>query len=379
MKTLQIGLEWFSERAGGLPRYYFDLFHHAAAQGIEFRGLVVGSTNVARESNGAVEAFSPIARAPLTRLWAARSAVKRLLTEYQPDLVASHFAFHAFPALDLIDRPLVNHFHGPWAHESSNGQSLTIACRVKARMEAMVYRKAQRHIVLSKAFGEILNRTYAIPWERIRVVPGAANVDRFNIAASPLEARVRLRWPLDRPIILAVRRLVRRMGLENLIKAVAQVARRHPDVLLVIGGKGPLSADLKKLVADLNLENHVRFLGFIKDEDLPLAYRAATFSIVPSVALEGFGLIAAESLAAGTPVLVTPVGGLPEVVKPLCEALVMAGWTPEDICEGICGFFGQQTLPDRNSCATYARDNFSWLSASRKLKAIYKEAVAQMN
>jgi hypothetical protein len=169
------------------------------AQGIEFRGLVVGPTNAAHESNGAVEAFSPIARAPLSRLWATRSAIKRLLTVCQPDLVASHFAFHAFPALDLIDRPLVNHFHGGWADESSNGESLTSAGRAKAWMKAMVYRKAQRHIVLSKAFGEILNRTYAIPWERIRVVPGAANVDRFEITA------------LDQPSILAVRQLVRRM------------------------------------------------------------------------------------------------------------------------------------------------------------------------
>ena len=69
----------------------------------------------------------------------------------------------------------------------------------------------------------------------------------------------------------------------------------------------------------------MRLLGFVAEEDLPWLYRACDISIVPSVALEGFGLPTIESLAAGTPVLVTPIGGLPETVSELDPGSGAAG------------------------------------------------------
>ena len=77
------------------------------------------------------------------------------------------------------------------------------------------------------------------------------------------------------------------------------------------------------------MANHVRMLGSSRDADLPLYYRAADLSVVPTVALEGFGLVAAESLAAGCPALVTPVGGLPSVVADLSPDLVLEDATPD--------------------------------------------------
>jgi glycosyltransferase involved in cell wall biosynthesis len=92
--------------------------------------------------------------------------------------------------------------------------------------------------------------------------------------------------------------------------------------------------------------------------------------------LEGFGLIAAESLAAGTPALVTPVGGLPEVVQGLSPDLVMRGATPDDICEAVCGALGGRALPSARLCSSYARSNFGWASAAARIRAVYDEAVA---
>ena len=94
-----------------------------------------------------------------------------------------------------------------------------------------------------------------------------------------------------------------------------------PDLLVLVAGSGPLAAELKARAA--GLEDHLQFLGFLPDEHLPVAYRAADLSVVPSVALEGFGLIVAESLAAGTPALVTAVGGLPETLEGLAPQCVM--------------------------------------------------------
>ena len=104
------------------------------------------------------------------------------------------------------------------------------------------------------------------------------------------------------------------MGLENLVDAMVRVHAEVPDALCVVVGRGKLRDQLVARIARKNLQSHVQLLGFVPDEQLPFLYRAADLTVMPSLSLEGFGLSAVESLAAGTPVLVTPVGGLPEVV-----------------------------------------------------------------
>ncbi|MBN6746157.1 glycosyltransferase family 4 protein, partial [Acidithiobacillus sp. MC2.1] len=183
-------------------------------------------------------------------------------------------------------------------------------------------------------------------------------------------------WPQDRPIVFAVRRLVRRMGLEDLIEAMVEVRRRVPDVLLLIGGRGPLQGELTARIEHLGLTDHVRLLGYLSDEALLLAYRAADITVVPTVALEGFGLIAAESLAAGTPTLVTPVGGLPEVVRDLSANLVLPSTGPRALTEGLSAALrGDMALPDTDACRAFARERYDWPNIAIQVRAVYEEAL----
>jgi glycosyltransferase involved in cell wall biosynthesis len=147
-------------------------------------------------------------------------------------------------------------------------------------------------------------------------------------------------------------------------------------VLLYIGGEGPQRCALEKQVAEENLREHVRFAGFIPSQLLPLAYRAADINVVPSKALEGFGLSAAEALAAGTPSMVTPVGGLPEVVAPLSQSLVFRSSSAADIAEGLTqALSGAITLPDQESCRIYARENFSADQMATRTIEVYRSAL----
>jgi glycosyltransferase involved in cell wall biosynthesis len=166
------------------------------------------------------------------------------------------------------------------------------------------------------------------------------------------------------------------MGLENLISAISEVRRRVPEVLLLIAGKGALYEELKAQVWSLGLENSIRFLGFVSDENLPTVYRAADLSIVPTVALEGFGLVAAESLAAGTPVLVTSVGGLPEVVSELSADLVLSGSDVGSLTEGLeAALNGELILPDAEACRNYARVRYDWPVVAARVQEVYTEAL----
>ena len=246
MKALQIGLEWFPERGGGLDRVYYDCVHYLPQVGVHIHGLVVGSPNVELDSNGLVRAFATPDVSLLKRWFELRRSVTRLLAKNDCDLIISHFALYTFPAIDLFgERPLVNHFQGPWALESKVEGANSLSVKLKKALEQITYRRASQFIVLCQDFRELLHREYQVPLEKIHVVPPGIDIDHFNINLSPTEARTQLDWHPDRPTIFCIRRLAKRMGLENLVAAMKQVRDRHPDILLYIAGKGALANTLQ--------------------------------------------------------------------------------------------------------------------------------------
>jgi glycosyltransferase involved in cell wall biosynthesis len=377
ISVLQIADGWFPECFGGAQHMFYQLAQHLPRQGVDLRGLVIGSDAVAAQSGFMVRGFAPPDAALPARLLAARAAVEKSVRVSRPDIVASHFALFIFPALRLI-RPsrLVVHFHGPWAEESRVEGASPLAVRVMRAIERAVYRRADRCIVLSEAFADILRRNYGVAPERIRRVPGGVEWAQFATAPDRAAARRALGWPQEARILLSVRRLARRMGLDRLLAAVASVISGHPGLHLFIVGGGELEAALRRQAAELDIADRVVLTGRLPAGQLPLAYRAADLSIVPSCGLEGFGLVTVESLAAGTPVLVTPVGGLPGVVRPLAPDLVLPGSTAADIAQGLAAALaGRLALPDAPSCQDYARRHFDWPSIAQQTREVYRDAL----
>ena len=376
LQVLQIGMEWFTPNLpGGLARYYTDLFKSLPGMAIDPVGLVCSPDNVAEFTGGRVQSFAPEGASTFDRLRGARRAVGRVLRERPVDVVACHFALYGLPVLDRIRRlPLVYHFHGPWAEESGREGERSASVLAKRALERLVYRRAERVITLSQAFADLAERQYGVRRDRLRVIPGSVDVARFAIAHSRAEARAALGWPADRPILLTVRRLMARMGLDRLVAAMASVVRTQPDVLLCIAGKGPQAAALQAQAESLGLERNVRLLGFVPDADLPLAYRAADINLLPSDVLEGFGLSAAEALAAGTPTMVTPVGGLPDVVRELSPGLIFQSGRSEHLAEGLtAALSGSLRLPDSDACRAYAASQFSLSLCGRRVADVYRE------
>ncbi len=377
MKTLQLGTSWFLEEAGGLARVYYGCINYLPLVGVEVSGLVAGSDRVKQSSAGKVETFASADSSTWQRSLSLRKAVNRTLASSHYDLVATHFALYSLPALDILgDLPLVMHFHGPWALESKAEGGGRLSTCVKLAIEKLVYKRANGFIVLSEAFRQVLHKTYNVPLEKIFIVSGGIDTKEFDVNLSISQAREKLGLPQDRQIILCVRRLVQRMGLENLISAIALVKRQHPDVLLLIAGKGAIAGALRSQIQELQLENHVQLLGFVPDHDLPMAYRAAELSIVPTISLEGFGLIVIESLAAGTPVLGTPIGGIPEILQPFESDLILEGSTTEQVAKGLIeALSGQRKMPTSEACQTYVRQNYDWNVIARQIKSVYQEVI----
>jgi glycosyltransferase involved in cell wall biosynthesis len=166
------------------------------------------------------------------------------------------------------------------------------------------------------------------------------------------------------------------MGLEDLVAAADIIRSRLPDVLVLIGGAGRLMSELHAAIHSRGLAHQVRLLGRIADEQLPLAYQAADLTVVPSVALEGFGLVVPESLAAGTPVLVTPVGGLPEAVEDLSPQLVLRQHGASGLADGILrALDGTLRLPSADECRAFARSRYDWGAAAEGVARVYRQVL----
>ena len=372
LSTLQIGMTASRRHISGTDRYYLSLLRELPRQGVAVRGVVLGDPAALDEPVPGVESFAPEGAGRWARWSGLRSAVARGMAG--TDLVVSHGAAHAFPALGTFgDRPLVCHFHGPWALEGRAAGLGRAKCAIRQFQERSVYRRGQRFIVLSRSFGDVLEREYGVAPAAVRVVPGGVDLARFGSALGRAAARAQLGWPADRPVVVTVRRLVPTKGLENLIDAVADVRAAVPDVLVVIVGTGPLAAELERRVAARGLAGAVRFAGHVSEADLPVVYRAADLMVVPTVALEGFGLVVAEALACGTPALVTPVGGLPEVVTELAPELVLAGSGAADIAAGLrAALTGRLPLPAEAACLAYAQ-RFGWAAIAARVRDVYRE------
>ncbi len=372
MTTLQIGMTASRHHVSGTDRYYLSLLRALPALGVAVRGVVLGDPQGIDDPVPGVESFAAEGASRWARWRGLRGAVRRAMRGV--DLVVSHGAPHAFPAIDRLGkRPLVVHFHGPWALEGRAAGLDPARVFVRRVQERTVYARGARFVVLSEAFGSILSRAYGVDANAIRVIPGGVDLRRFAALGSRADARRVLEWPQDRPIVTTARRLVATKGLEELIDAVVALRRRIPDVLVAIVGTGPLREALAARAQERGVADAVHFAGHVSEEQLPLAYRAADCVVVPSVALEGFGLIVVEALACGTPALVTPVGGLPEVVRDLDPALILEDSTPDALARGLgAALGGDMRLPDSDACIAYAR-RFGWETIAARVRDVYRE------
>lgn len=325
MKIIHVGLAPPAVLPGGLGRYVADLSEAQARIGLNPVILQLhGDEQVPGEQIARVD--SRISE----RLYGFANAILRNCKD--ADVLDVHFALHAsILAIRRPSIPVTVHFHGPWALESLALGERPIVARAKKIIEQAVYRKANAYITLSTSFADLLASEYEVPAKKIFVLPPGVDTNRFRPGPRS-DARSRLGLALDRRWLVAVRRLVPRMGLPDLISVVS---RLPGDVNLAIVGDGPLYPYLVQLVEKLGLTSRVHFLGKLPDEYLCYAYQAADLSVVPSRELEGFGLVALESFACGTPVVARANGGLKSAVGNFRRDLLVEDMTQDSLAQRI--------------------------------------------
>jgi glycosyltransferase involved in cell wall biosynthesis len=172
-----------------------------------------------------------------------------------------------------------------------------IKSRGHKKIEKNIFEKSNQIVVLSKFTKDKVINIHQIIEEKIKVIPGGVNLNKFTPIVDKGKIRKRLNIPANKIILFTVRNLVQRMGLENLIIAFNDLIKnndlikKNAEIDLVIGGEGKLKTGLIALARSFGIEDHLHFAGFIPEDQLPSYYQMADLFVLPTKELEGFGLV----------------------------------------------------------------------------------------
>jgi glycosyltransferase involved in cell wall biosynthesis len=351
---LIVGLEHIAARSGGLNRVVAEHMRARETNGIVGSALVLGREEM---DEGAGDAN-------VIRVWGRGGMLGRLASIYQAvrardgefDILISHFALTGLPAALASRRPVIMAFHGPWAAEAKAVGATDGRVRVARAVEKLVYRRSDAFITDSRSFRDCLVDDYGVHPGAVTAIPLGVDLERFRVTP-PASARAMLDLPARAFIVVCVRRLVPRMGHETLIRAWQEMAT--DDDVLLIAGDGPVRGELGDLVERLGLSGSVRLLGHVSDEDLPLLYAAADVSVIPTLELEGFGLISLESMACGTPVIASAQGGLLEALDGSAAHTLVPPGDVRALTEALACRRAASN-PDERLAARAHAETFSW-------------------
>jgi len=346
---LLVGLDNFAIRPGGLGRAFNYICQEFENDRRQFHRIEIG---LERNGKNVLPNSSLLKRA---RWLLLQGYDLRHSTTY----IFSHFAMHAFILSFFIKAPLFTFFHGPWVDESliSKNKS-SISSLIKFFIEKIIYKRSKKIFCASISFKEILIERFKIPEEKIQIIPLGVDLERFTIVPKA-DARKSLQLIESSSIFISVRRLTNRMGQKDLINAFAYVLKKNPNSYLYLIGNGPNKLDYEEQIEALGINENVKILTEVSDDQLPLWYSAANASIVPSKYLEGFGLVVLESLACGTPVIATKCDGLTELITKWNPQFLVNIESPNELADKICDFLSGNLKTAINENQAFASE-YTW-------------------
>ena len=307
------------------------------------------------------------------------------------DLIHSHYWLSGLAALQLKEKwkiPVIQMFHTLAMLKNKIARtSEEIDGDYRINGEKEVINLVDQIVASTVDEKENLIDLYSASKENISIIPPGVDISRFYPIASD-EAKEFLNIPADEKMILFVGRIEPLKGIDTLIRAIAHMRKSDvqstcPHYLYIIGGE-PNSENgngtqeferLKALCADLGVGDMILFMGKKDQNTLQYYYSAAEILVMPSN-YESFGMVALESMACGTPVAATQVGGLQHLVKNGITGFTVPNNDPDALEESLTQLICKPELRaqmSRNSIE-YAK-TFSWETITPKIIDLYKETL----
>lgn len=307
------------------------------------------------------------------------------------DLIHSHYWLSGLAALQLREKwqvPMLHMFHTLAQLKNRiarSSQELEGTLRIES--EKKIAQAADGIIAATETEKRDLQQYYATDPRKITVLPPGVDLHRFYPIPQD-EAKAVIGIPSHEKVILYVGRIEPLKGIDNLLKAIALLRKTDvlascPHYVAIIGGDPDKPRDLldqemrhlQDMNRSLGLDDIVVFLGKKAQDSLPYYYSASEVVVMPSH-YESFGMVALESMACGTPVIATKVGGLEWLVQDEVTGLSVPDDDPEALAVQLQRMICKEGLRDQLSknCRAFA-EKFSWSIITSDLIKIYQKMI----
>lgn len=243
--------------------------------------------------------------------------------------------------------------------------------------EWMLTYESSEVIVNSNYMRSELQRLFGLPYEKINVIPNGVNLNMYDGIEKDYDFRRRYAMDNEK-IILFMGRLVYEKGIQTLIAAMPKILNHYHDAKLLIAGKGGMIDELRNQVNYLGLGNKVYFTGYLGSKDVQRMYKCADVSVFPST-YEPFGIVALEAMLSGTPVVVSDVGGLNEIVDHGVNGMKSYAGNANSLADSILALLFDQKLCDTvtKNAISKVKDEYNWTKITKNTHFAYEKAIAE--
>ena len=389
MKILMLSWEYPPRVVGGISKVVYDLSHKLTDNGHEVTVITYRDGNVPYVENDEgvnVYRVDNFMIQPNNFIdWIMQlnfnmvSKAGEIIKEYGKfDVIHAHDWLVAYAAKTIkhgYDIPMIATIHATEAGRNSgirDSQQKYIN-----DTEWMLTYEASEVIVNSNYMKNELQRLFGLPYEKINVVPNGVKLDLYEGIERDYEFRRRYAMDNEK-IILFVGRLVYEKGVQNLIAAMPKILANYHDAKLIIAGKGPMLDELRGEVDYLGLGNKVYFTGYLNSKQCRKMYKCADIAVFPST-YEPFGIVALEAMLSGSPIVVSDIGGLNEIVDHAVNGMKSYAGNSNSIADSILTLLFNQELA--KSCVEKAqekvRTQYNWSKISDDTHFVYEKAIAE--
>lgn len=326
---------WYGDLIGGSFRLASEFADHLAATGYRVSYVCCApSPELAAVEmvNGVMLQRYPAPSAGLTR-WSrlryhvreTRRLVAGIVQNSTIHAISSHSPLQGLGAAQAVKgtAALINYtVHSPFDDEltSNDGSPMSLRQKLIRTVARRVDRQNVRLADIVQTDSEYTQRDFRTKFGRVMeskgvVAPGWVEADQFVPVADRRAVRTKLGgpWDVDGPVFFTLRRLENRMGLETLVEACSILKAEGLQFRTLIGGGGSLRDQLQQQIDQAGLQDSVYLLGRLPEDQLAASYAAADCFVLPTRALECFGLIVLEAFACNTPVIASNVAAIPEL------------------------------------------------------------------
>lgn len=326
MKILVLSWEYPPKVVGGLARAVADLSEALAAKGHDVRVITSDYPgSVSEEVREGVKVYRVKAEHPqplnfldsvlYLNFHLIERAIQLLKEGWEWDLIHAHdwLVGHSAKVLkQSLGSPMIATIHATeWGRNAGLHNDLQ---RHISDVEWWLTYEAYAVICCSYYMCSELQRIFQVPQDKLFVIPNGVKAEKFVEHAPDLDNFRKGHAHPDEKIVFYVGRLVHEKGVQVLLDAVPKILHRVPKTKFIIAGKGPSEKELHHRAVEMGIAERIHFTGFIDDLSRNSLYKVASVAVFPSL-YEPFGIVALEAMAAGTPVVVSDIGGFAEIIQ----------------------------------------------------------------